>query len=81
MKYRIVYNIADSRKRKSIETYLAAAGFQPQFPFTSMTATLEISCSEIRRKLKKLRNACLLTQRDSLVLIFENGSRKEELPL
>lgn len=76
MQYRIVYNIADSAKRRSIENFLTATGFQPQMPFSSMSATLELPLAELRRKLKKLRNACLLSKHDSLVLIVESGERE-----
>lgn len=76
MKYRIIYSIADSTKRRTIENYLTAAGFQPMLPFSSMTATLELPLAELRRKLKKLRNALLLSKNDSLVLIVESGEKE-----
>lgn len=79
MQYRIIYNISDSAKRTSIERFLAATGFRPHHPFSSMTATLELPLTELRRRLKKLRNACLLSRNDSLVLIVE--SEKQEMVL
>ena len=81
MKYRIVYSITDSKKRQSIETYLCSVGFRPQLPFSSMTATLEDSISELKRKLKKLRNACLLSPKDTLVLICEEHADQRQLLL
>lgn len=76
MTYKIVYNINDSKKRQSIETYLTSVGFQPQMPFSSMTATLEESVPELKRKLKKLRNACLLSPKDTLMLICEEAETR-----
>jgi hypothetical protein len=79
MQYRIIYSISDSSKRSSIERFLTATGFRPHLPFSSMTATLELPLAELRRKLKKLRHACLLSKHDSLVLIVE--SEKQEVVL
>jgi hypothetical protein len=78
MKYKIIYSISDSAKRKTIENYLASAGFEPQLPFSSMTATLEVQPSELKRNLKKLKCACMLSKTDTFTLISEAGNRQEE---
>lgn len=77
MTYKIVYSINDSKKRQSIETYLTSVGFQPQMPFSSMSATLEEPVSELKRKLKKLRSACMLSPKDTLTLICEEAEKKQ----
>jgi hypothetical protein len=81
MTYRIIYSISDSHKRQSIERYLLSSGFKPLLPFSSMAITLREPLSELRRKLKKLRNAYLLPPEDRFVVlrIDETGKDEEEV--
>ena len=81
MNYRIVYCISDSRKRQAIERYLLSAGFKPLLPFSSMMITLQEPFTELKRKLKKLRNAYMLPPHDRFVVlrVDEQGKKEEEV--
>lgn len=78
MNYRIIYSISDTRKRQAIERQLLLAGFQPLLPFSSMKITLHEPINVLKRKLKKLRNAYLLSPQDTFVVIRVNETGKEE---
>lgn len=78
MNYRIIYSISDSRKRQAIERYLLSAGFKPLLPFSSMAITLHEPFTVLKRKLKKLRNAYLLSPQDCFIVLRLNETGKEE---
>lgn len=77
MNYRVVYCISDTRKRQAIERYLLSSGFKPLLPFSSMMITLQEPFAELKRKLKKLRNAYLLSPEDRFVVLRVNETGKE----